>query len=149
MKGFRFKALILTTIFVSVADGVADLILYYLSGGHKAQNVFKFIASGIFGFKAFAGGSDIVIFGILFHFLIAFLWVSFFFVVYPLFKIKGNTIFVGTIYGIIIWLVMSFVVIPISNAPSPPNDDVFQIIISVLVIVLTGGIPIAWAHNSN
>ena len=65
-------------------DGLAALILNYKI---SAATIFKFIASGMFGKAAFKGGAEMVVAGVVFHYLIALLFTGAFYLLYPFFTI--------------------------------------------------------------
>lgn len=147
MKSLKPKIILLTTLLVGTMDWVAALFQYYLSGGSHAENIFKFISSGIFGFRAFAGGADMVIYGILLHYTITLIWVAIFFVLYPTFKIQWNFLLIGTIYGSITWAVMNLIIVPMSNALAP-TQSVPKMILSAGILICAVGIPIAYSYHN-
>lgn len=147
MKSLKPKIILLTTLLVGTIDGVAALAQYYANGGSHVENVFKFIASGIFGFKAFAGEADMVIYGILLHYTIALIWVTIFFSLRPTLKIQWNFILIGAIYGSIIWAVMNLVILPFSNAPAPPNQSAIKMALGIVILIFCVGIPTAFAYH--
>lgn len=102
-------------------DISAACIQYYIRTGKNPENVLRFVASGVFGKDAFTGGSLMSFCGLLFHFLIAFSFTVFFFLVYPKLKFLSYNIFLTAIvYGVFTWMVMNLVVLPLSKAPSIP-----------------------------
>ena len=59
-----------------------------------------------------------VIAGAIFHYFIASTWTVLFFTIYPKLGIKNsNKFLVGFLYGVIVWLIMNLIVVPLSNAP--------------------------------
>jgi hypothetical protein len=78
----KYIVIALTGLLTSTLDAVAAIL-----SGHKmpAATIFKFIASGVFGKAAFAGGFGMVGAGIFFHYLIAFSVTAVLFVMYPMF----------------------------------------------------------------
>ena len=58
-------------LLAGLLDIAAALIQYAANGGKTPSIVFKFIASGVFGRKAFAGGTAMIVAGFIFHLLIA------------------------------------------------------------------------------
>ncbi len=78
--------------------------------------LFQFIASGVFGPKAFSGGIPVAAAGLLFHYFIASCWTVLFFLIIPKFKISTKyKIPVGLLYGVFVWLIMNLIVVPLSN----------------------------------
>jgi len=125
-------------------DGAVSVINYLIStNGKNPVKIFNFIASGVFGKKAFTGGWAMAGWGLLFHFIIACLFAAFFYLLYHRIKyLSKNIIISGVVYGIFVWLVMNRVVVPLSNTPTLPFV-VYKAIISVLILIFFVGIPIA------
>jgi uncharacterized membrane protein YagU involved in acid resistance len=121
-------------------DGLAALILNYKI--HPAV-IFKFIASAVFGKAAFKGGAEMVVAGVVFHYLIALLFTNAFYLLYPFFKrILKNAYLIALLYGTTAWLIMNLVVIPITQKAFPViKAPVILTGIAILVICL--GLPIA------
>jgi uncharacterized membrane protein YagU involved in acid resistance len=121
-------------------DGLAALILNYKI--HPAI-IFKFIASAVFGKAAFKGGAEMVVAGVVFHYLIALLFTNAFYLLYPFFKkVLKNTYLIALLYGATAWLIMNMVVIPITQKAFPViKAPVILTGIAILVICL--GLPIA------
>jgi len=121
-------------------DGLAALLLNY-----KIQPavIFKFIASAAFGKAAFKGGAEMVVAGVVFHYLIAILFTSAFYLLYPFFK-KGlkNAYLIAVLYGFTAWIVMNLGVIPITQKAFPVVK-LPVIITGIAVLIVCLGLPIA------
>lgn len=136
--------MLLSGLCIGVADGIAAALTNFLMKGVSPDRVFKFVASGVFGMKAFAGNIEVVLAGLLFHFLIAIVFTAFFFIVASSYKsLVNNVLLTGTGYGCGVWLVMNFIVIPLSNTP-PISFQTDSVIVGILVHIFIIGIPIAW-----
>lgn len=142
----KLRTFLLTTLLVGTLSGAASIVQFLLNGKKNPQLIFKFISSGYFGKKAFFKGDVMVLYGIAFHYLIAGIWVMLFFVFYPKFKITTNRILAGLAYGIIVWSFMYLIIIPLSNTPKVQGELV-QAMVTVLITVVTVGIPIANAQK--
>ena len=129
-------------------DAVAAVVQYYLSEGKDATKVFQFIASGIFGKEAFTGGPGFALAGLLFHFMIACLFALVFFLLFPaITRVIKNKVVAGLVYGLLIWLIMNFIVVPSSNAPALPISTVKAVAGAIIVMVCVG-LPISFiAHK--
>ena len=111
-----FSSSIKTGLVVGLLDITAACINAYLQRGVTPAGVLRYIASGVFGKTAFTGGWDIAALGLLFHFTIAIGWTTLFFVLYDKVRVlQLNKIYVGLGYGIVVWLGMNFIVLPLSN----------------------------------
>ena len=138
-----FHVISWTALLTGVLDIAAAIVKYYIEKGQGPVPVFKFIASGVFGKEAFMGGTLMIIWGVVFHFIIAFFFTSFLFLVYP--KVSAwikNKFIIAVIYGIFIWSIMNQVVLPLSNTPKFPFD-LTQAAIAALILVCMIGLPVA------
>lgn len=133
-----------SALLVGTLDILAACILYYLKTGTAPVPVFKFIASGVFGAKAFSAGDSMIVYGLLFHYSIAVSFTIFFFLISTLFptllKAKVTT---GTGYGIAVWIVMNLIVVPISNTPKGEFDWI-DACIGMLILVVCVGLPLSF-----
>jgi membrane associated rhomboid family serine protease len=101
------------------------------------------IASGVFKAAAFNGGASMAAFGLLFHFIIAFSFAIFYFLMYPLTPFtRKYTLISGLLYGIFIWGIMNLVVLPLVFAhPAPVEMKSFLIGASILMVMI--GLPVS------
>lgn len=131
-------------LLVGTLDILAALLNYYISTQKNPLNVFSFIASAVFGKKAFAGESAIMIWGVVFHFSIAMVFTLFFFLFCPaLIKLFKNKLLPGILYGVFIWAVMNLLVLPLTNAPAI-SMSTKQIIIGNLILITMIGLPLSF-----
>jgi len=102
------------------------------------------IASGVFGKKAFEGGTRMAISGLFLHYLIAFIFAIFYFIVYPMFPpLKKNWVVSGLLYGFGVWVVMNLIVRPLVFPGTPsPNWDAIALGMAILMVMI--GLPIAY-----
>lgn len=146
-KNNLITSILLATFLTGTLDGLAAVINTYLKTGRGPDLVFKFIASGVIGSNAFSGGVVILIIGILFHYLIAFIWTLLYFLVYPKLKISAShKIISGIIYGVLIWLVMNLIVLPISNTP-PIKFQFWNTVLGISYIMFLVGLPISIIYH--
>lgn len=143
-----FLVILIAGLIAGILDASAAIINFVISTGKNPVIVFQYIASGIFGRKAFDGGWQMPGWGLFFHFCIAFLFSLFFFVCFAQIRsLFNNRILAGIFYGIFAWLVMSQVVVPLSNAHKLPFDPV-KALIAVGILIVAVGLPISLiAHN--
>jgi uncharacterized membrane protein YagU involved in acid resistance len=117
----KFSKIFAAGFIAGTLDISAACIQYYIKTGKGPENVLKFVASGVFGKDAFAGGHLMSLCGLLFHFLIAFAFTTFFFFIYPRLKFLSFNIFLtAVLYGVFVWTVMNRIVLPLSNTPALP-----------------------------
>ncbi len=137
-------------LMVGTLDILAAFIQFYVKTQKNPMAVLHFIASGVFGKDAFTGGSKMAAFGLLFHYLIAFGFTLLFFMLYPQLKVViKNKFMLGIIYGIFIWLVMQFLILPLSQAP-PIKFTLQSATTAVVILIACIGIPLsAYAERIN
>lgn len=141
------KAIVLAGFTVGTLDALAAVILYYISTGKNPVVVFNFIASGVFGNKAFYGGLTTALAGLIFHFIIAYLFTILLFFQYPiLIRVFKKKLIIGALYGIFIWLIMNLLVLPSSNVPQTP-PDFLQAVINCIILIICVGIPLSLFCN--
>lgn len=97
---------------------------------------------------AYTEGYSMVWIGLLFHFIIAVSWTLLFFIAFAKMKLlKHSKILVGMAYGVFIWVMMNFEVIPLSSIGARPfqfTGTIIMIMIQMIVI----GIPISFFANN-
>lgn len=140
------KPLFLTALLAGTLDGLAAVIMYCAKTGKDPMNVFRYIASGVFGSDAFAGGTTMAIWGIVFHFIIALGWTVLFFVVASRTSVlTKHWPLSGVVYGVVVWLAMSQIVVPLSRVPaSTGSADWSGMIRAALILIVCVGLPIAY-----
>jgi len=122
-------------------DGIGAVIWAYKLG---PVIVFQFIASGAFGKAAFQGGMQMFWWGVAFHYFIAYAFTAILYVAYPSFyKFFRNKYLIGLEYGLITWIIMNFIVVPISKIGFQPIRHVVPIIIGIAILIICVGMPIA------
>lgn len=137
------KTILLAGLIAGILDISAAFLSAYIVNGATPERVLRFVASGIFGKEAFSGGTAMPIWGLIFHFLIATIFATFFYLIYPLLKVNSkNVIFVGLIYGIFVWLVMNQLVVKLSNTPAQPFK-LAGALRGMIILMLCIGLPIA------
>lgn len=131
-------------LIVGTLDILAAFLHFYLKTGRNPLAVLPFIASGVFGKKAFTGGTEMKVLGLLFHYLIATTWAFiFYYVLLRLSLFRRSWVATGIIYGLLVWCVMNLVVLPLSNTPSRPfNWENALIGMGILVVCI--GLPLAY-----
>ncbi len=132
----------LTGITVGILDGAAALLNAWFRSAIPPARVFQYIASAMFGRDAYGGGGSMIATGVFLHFLVAIIWSAVFFVAFPRVPLlRGNKWWVGCAYGIIVWLAMNFVVLPLTQAP-PLKFTVQGVVTGLLIHMLIVGVPI-------
>ena len=142
-------AILLTGLTAGLLDITAACTQYYIKTGKGPGGVLRYVASGVFGKKAFAGGTTMAAWGLLFHFIIAFGLTIFFFWLYPKINWLGkNKIITGLLYGVFAWLVTNLIIVPLSNV-SPVTFVLSKAVIAALILMACIGLPISLMANKH
>lgn len=135
------SGLIAGTLDIIAAITVYALILEKTTGTKILQS----IASGIFKKEAYTGGSLMALCGLVLHYIIAFSFAWFYFVIYPYLPIlKKSVLLSGFIYGIFVWVIMNLIVLPIVFPILPEKHLDFPLLLSILILIFCIGFPIAY-----
>src|SRR5437868_15460583 len=105
-----FPTIVYGGLVVGLLDGL-DAVIFFGLRGSKPPGIFQYIASGLLGRAAFGGGLGTAAFGVLLHFLIAFILAAIYYFASLRFPtlIRRAEIW-GPLYGIAVHFVMNFVV---------------------------------------
>ena len=134
-----FKTVLFAWLLVGSLDILSAFADYYIRTGKGPEGVLKFIASGVFGNAAFGGDGSMVWTGLVLHFIIALLFTTVFFLLYPRLKFLHIDLALSAIIiGIIIWLIMNLVVVPLSNTPKYPFNPAYAIKAALILIFMIG-----------
>jgi uncharacterized membrane protein YagU involved in acid resistance len=142
-KSKGWQAILFGGLIAGTLDLTAAFISNGLRGGSPAR-VMQSIASGLIGAESFTGGASTAALGVLLHFAIAFVWTIVFYLASR--KIKFLTeqpIISGIIYGIIVYLLMYYLVVPLSAAPFKMRYTLDAIAVDVFIHIVCVGLPIA------
>ena len=138
------KTILYSGIVAGVLDGISAVVIL---GKMNFVGVWKYVASGYFGKDSFAGGNEMVIYGLLFHFTIALTWAIVYYLVFAKIKFfSKNPILGGLLFGFLIWLIMAFLVLPLSNIPK----SIFSAIGAIknaAILMIAVGLPISIITN--
>jgi hypothetical protein len=136
-------AIVTAWLVVGTLDLTSATIQTLLMGGNPMR-MLQAISSGIAGQEAFGGGIKYSLLGIFLHYFIAFCWTLLFFLLFP--KIRGlsnHKLLTGIVYGLIVWLVMNRVVVPLSRIPARPFN-LRNALIGLGILIVAIGIPLSY-----
>ena len=143
-SGSNIAGVIILGCLVGTLDIASALVDYYIATQKNPVIVFKFIASGMLGQSAFAGGIGIILLGLLLHYAIALLFTGLFLSLYNKLPIMAkNRLITGLLYGIFIGLVMNFIVVPLSFTPNMPYTT-FKVIKAIFILICMIGLPLSF-----
>ncbi len=135
-----------TGFFAGMLDITAALLHYYIVTQKNPLRVFQYISSSIYGPSAYSGNFNMILAGVIIHFFIAYFFTTIFFLVYPHLKLNRLSPFlVAIIYGILIWLTMNMLVLPLTKVALPKNFEARQVMIGILILICAIGLPVSLA----
>ncbi|HYY99816.1 MAG TPA: hypothetical protein VE642_14550 [Pyrinomonadaceae bacterium] len=122
-------------------------VFSYLRRGAPPSLILQSVASGALGPSAFDGGTPAAALGLLLHFLIALIWAAVYYAASRKLGVLARAPYIcGVVYGLVVFAVMNYAVIPLSRAPfgpPPPSSPAFSL--GILFHMLGIGLPIALA----
>lgn len=131
-----------------VVAGALDLIYAFLMFGARGASpmrILQSIASGVLGPTAREGGAQAAALGAVLHFSMTFVMALTFALAYVLLPwLRRGTASWGLAYGAGLFVVMNYIVVPMSNAPRAAGMPPIEIYLSGLAVhILLVGLPIA------
>jgi hypothetical protein len=144
-SGDEMQALLWSTLAAGTLDISAAIALRGLISGVAAIRVLQSVASGLLGRDAFGGGTKTAVLGLVLHFAIMVVIVTlFYFASRSLTALTTHWLWSGLAYGVVVYLVMSFVVVPLSAFPAKLVPSVAALVEGLIVHMVCVGLPIAF-----
>jgi uncharacterized membrane protein YagU involved in acid resistance len=125
-------------------DIVYACVFWAVRADIPPTRIFQSVAAGLLGEASFQGGASTAALGLFLHFLIACTMALAYYVAarrWPVFARRPVPL--GVAYGLLLYVVMNLVVVPLSAA-SPGSRDPTWIAHTVAVHAFLVGLPIAW-----
>jgi len=134
-----------TALIVGALDITYAILFSYFRSGTSPARLLQSVAAGWFGRDAaFAGGAATAAAGLGFHFFIAFTITAIFFLAASRVPaLIRQPAIAGPLYGIGVYLVMNWVVIPLSRIAVRPRPAAVVLVSGLLVHMFVIGLPIA------
>ena len=141
-------AIFRTILWIGLVAGTLDLaenLVFTQLRGVTPWRVFQYIASGLMGRQAFESGWASVLLGIGLHYIIALIWTAVFYVMARKFAIiMRRPVLSGLLYGAVVYLIMNFIIVPLSGVPHPLRPvTLVSRINAVLALLICIGLPIS------
>jgi hypothetical protein len=149
MRPSPIKVILLAGLVAGTLDLAGTLAVYSVLL-HKASAIFilQRIASAAIGPSALSGGWVMAGYGLLFHYIIAFSFIVAYVLVYPhLPLLQKNKHVSGLFYGLLVWLIMNRIVLPLTKIHMAP----FQwsnALIGMALLMLFIGLPVAYITDA-
>ena len=146
----RFAASRPTLAWIALAGLVAGTLdILYATGfwalkGVPPERILQSVAAGVLGRASFSGGGATAMLGLALHYVIATAMAAAYFLVAPRRPVLlQRSWWCGALYGLLLYAVMQYVVLPLSAAPGGGTPDPVWVACSVAAHVLLVGMPIA------
>jgi hypothetical protein len=127
----------LSALMASIAAGIPDVFVAAALSRTSSGKVLQTIASGVLGESSYARGSLSIAFGlglqIAMSFVIALIY-NIAFLQVP--GLRRSPWLFGALYGVVIFAVMNFAVVPLSGAHPKPHWDVKSVVAMLIVMIL-------------
>lgn len=140
----RIKAILLA----GFVAGTLDILcaIFFLANG-DAAGVLRFIAKGALGNAAFEGGTEMIVLGAVFHYIIAFCFTIGYFIAFPhITFLRKQKIISGLLYGVFVWAFMQYIVLPFTH--NPPGPVAFNTVWkNVLILMFAIGLPVSFISS--
>ncbi|MDI9240016.1 hypothetical protein QLQ15_13970 [Lysobacter sp. LF1] len=145
-----WSQVLLGGVLVALGDFVFATTLWFSWDGAGLQRVFQTIAVGVLGQASYDGGTQAAVLGAVLHVFMATLFV----VIYTLVARRNpallrRPVVLGVLYGVVLYVVMNFVVMPLSRVGrSPSFEHADWITYSVLAHMLFGVVCVLFARRA-
>lgn len=126
--------------------GTLDILaacLLWASRGIAPARVLQGIAAGLLGQRSFEGGAPTAVLGVALHFFIAFVaTIVYYGASRKVVFMTNQSVLAGLLYGILVYLFMNGIVLPLSAATRRPHTLSYTLPM-VLIHMVCVGLPIA------
>ncbi len=146
MIATRNGAIVRTTLLATLAAGTLDILAAIFTNLQvSAQVVLQSVAGGWLGSATYRGGWSTAWLGLASHYAVM-LGIAAVYVIaaarVP--ALRRQWFPAGVVYGLAVWLAMTFVVVPLSASTLSPPDSLVAAMKPIVIHILCVGLPIAW-----
>jgi hypothetical protein len=138
------KAILIGGLIAGALDIIYAFLFYGWKYGISPLRILQSVASGLLGRASRDGGLATGALGLFLQFVIAIGAAAVFYVFSRyLPKLREHPIASGIVFGLVVYCVMNFVVVPLSAYPYPRRFEPLTTIMGVLVHMFLIGVPIS------
>ena len=146
MRRSFFASALTAGLIAGTLDITAACIHAFLRNGTTPEQILRGIAGGAFGKEAAANGNMMIVWGLLFHFLIAISFTFFFFLLAKMIPpLVRYPVLTAIIYGAFVWAFMRYVVLnyisTIKIGPIVGQEKIINAIIGAAILMICIGLP--------
>ena len=144
-RSHLIRAALAGGIAAGILDAIDAVVAFKAVLGLDPAPIYQFVASGLLGPRAFAGGTATALLGLGIHFLIALVAAAVFVLASARWPVLVRHFAgAGMLHGVGVYVVMSYVVIPLSRIPAAPFS-LPLFLNGIIGHALLVGLPIAYA----
>jgi hypothetical protein len=136
------KAIALSCLIAGTLD-ISDALIFYGLRGVAPTRLLQGIASGLLGRGSYAQGTRSAILGLLLHYFIATTAATIYIFASRRLPLSRHPFLWGGLYGVCVYIVMNYVVLPLSKIGLRPTPPLVPLINGVAALIFCIGIPIA------
>jgi hypothetical protein len=119
-------------------------VFWAIKAGVPAQRIFQSVAAGLLGAASFTGGWPTAVLGLALHFFIATtMSVTYYVAARRIPILGGRPVPFGAAYGLLLYVIMNYIVVPLSAAGHGGAKDPLWVALSIVVHMFLIGVPIA------
>jgi hypothetical protein len=124
---------------------ITDALVFYGLRGVPAVRLLQNIASGLIGpAAAFSGGHRTALLGLAIHYTITLAWATLFILAARrIALLHHRPIASGLIYGLVVYVVMNYVVLPLTRIPGHRHAAGIPLLNAIAALVICIGLPIS------
>ncbi len=145
-RGSVGRAMLLGGLAVGILDIASAIIFWKLYRNVSATRVLQSVAGGLLGREAASqGGMKTAALGLALHFFIAFVVAAVYVIAASKLPVlRRNWILCGIAYGLVVFVVMNYVVIPLSAIGTWPRFALPNLLFGIIGHALLVGLPAAF-----
>src|SRR5579859_2199081 len=148
VAGSRQRSNFWTVVWIGLVAGTLDIgenLIFNAFRHVTPKMVFQYIASGLIDGRSFTMGGASVALGVAIHYAIAMTWtVIFYLLSRKLIFLTRQAAISGIIYGGVVYVIMNFIVLPLTSVPHAPRAmTVASRVSGVLALLFCIGLTIS------
>jgi hypothetical protein len=122
---------------------ILDAIIFYGARGVPATRILQGIAFGLIGRASYTMGVRSAVLGMVLHFFIATTWTAIYLLASRRLPLCRHPWLYGSLYGILVYIVMNYIVLPLSHIGLRPLPPLLPLINGVGALIVCIGLPLA------
>jgi len=130
-------------------DMIYAIVYSWIRATVPPITIMQSVASGLIGQRAYEGGAATAFLGVCLHYSMAFIIAAIFWFASRRLKfMTERAVLAGLLYGVCVYFVMNFVVLPLSAFPTPITHTPTRMAINIVAHMVLFGLPIALAARA-